>query len=390
MPDRLRIGFVTIHAADDESAYSGTAFAMRAAFRANQDVELIDIDRLITPLYPLWRAKQAAYWLVAGKRYWMNRQPAVVASYGSQVNHRVTSAGPVDVLLSPGSIPLAFYDGPIPTAFWSDATFDRLAEFYPEASNFAMETVVHGHRLERDALTHCALAIYSSEWARQSAEATYHTPPAKLATVSYGANIIPATGPTDAEACITRRSCRPWRLLFIGSHWLRKGGDLAVAIAAELIRRGHHVVLDVVGCKPPTPVPAFVTVHGFLDKRSPTARRLLDSLFRDSHILVLPTRADCVPMVIAEAFAYGLPTAATDVGGVSSVVEDGVNGRLLPLAADVATWCTALEGMLLSPDRYRDLASTAVKTFRASLNWPVAVAKVVNLLRSHCAALHAA
>lgn len=382
MPDPLRIGFVTIHAADDESAYSGTAFAMREAFRANQDVEVVDIDRLATPVYPLWRAKQAAYWLVAGKRYWMNRQPAVVASYGSQVARRVASAGPIDVLVSPGSIPLAWYDGPIPTVFWSDATFDRLADFYPEASNFARETVTAGHRLEREALAHCALAIYSSEWARHSAEATYHAPPAKLATVSYGANVIPATGPMDAEGLIARRSGRPWRLLFIGSHWLRKGGDLAVAIAAELIRRGHHVVLDVVGCKPPTPVPAFVTVHGFLDKRSSEAQRLLDNLFRESHLLVLPTRADCVPMVIAEAYAYGVPAAATDVGGVSSVVEDGVTGRLLPLAADVVTWCTALEGMLSSPDRYRQLASAAVQTFRRSLNWPAAVAEVVSLLRT--------
>jgi glycosyltransferase involved in cell wall biosynthesis len=390
MPDKLRIGFVTIHAADDCAAYSGTSFAMRQALRSHAGVAVVDIDRLHTPCYPLWRAKQAAYWFGFGRRYWMNREPAVVASYAAQVERKLASTGLVDVLMSPGSIPLARYPGPVPTVFWSDATFDCLADFYPEASEFSAETRVHGHRLEHEALRTCTLAVYSSRWAAKSAEKTYGAPQSKLATVSYGANIDPPTGPVDAAAMISRRLQASPRLLFIGSHWQRKGGDLAVALTAELVRRGHPVRLDVVGCAPPSPVPDFVTIHGFIDKRSSAGRERLDGLYRDSHLLVLPTRADCVPMVIAEAYAYGLPVAATAVGGVGSVVDDSVTGRLLPLDADAAAWATAVEGILRPPDRYAAHANAARAVFQRSLNWPSAVDRVVQLLKTRCLSAHAA
>jgi glycosyltransferase involved in cell wall biosynthesis len=387
---RLRIGFVTIHAAEDRSAYSGSAYAMRQAFCAHPEVSLTDIGGLATFLYPLWRAKQAVYWFGFGKRYWMNRQPAVLDRYARQAAAKAADAGPLDLLFSPSSIPLARYAGPIPTAFWSDATFDCLADFYPEASDFAPETVAAGHRMEAESLRRCSLAVYSSAWAMESAATVYGAPRSKLKAVPYGANIEPQTGPPDAESLIGGRLHHPWRMLFIGSHWQRKGGDLAVEAAGELVRRGYRVALDVVGCEPPRPVPGFVTPHGFLDKRLPASRDRLAELFREAHLLILPTRADCVPMVIAEAYAHGLPVAVTDVGGVASVVEDGVTGRLLPLAADATAWATAVASMLASRDHYRSMALAALACFRRSLNWPAAVDRVVNLLKANCAPAHAA
>lgn len=390
MPDPLRIGFVTTHSADDRAAYSGTSFSMRQALLARADVAVIDIDGLSTALYPVWRAKQAAYWFGFRRRYWMNRQPAVLSGYARQVARRVAADGPIDVLLSPGSVPLCHYTGPVPTVFWSDATFDCLVDFYPEATGFSRETVVAGHRMEEVALRNCTLAIYSSDWARDSAAVVYKAPATKLQTVSYGANIDPPNGPPAAADFIAARAGRPPRLLFVANDWRRKGGDLAVAAAAELVRRGRPVVLDVVGQSPPGPVPPFVTVHGFLDKRSPADRQRLTDLLRSAHALVLPTRADCVPMVIAEAYAHGLPAAVTAVGGVSSVVEDGVTGRLLPLAADAAAWATAVEGMLWPEERRDSLSRAALARFRQSLNWPVAVGRVVELLQSRCVSSHAA
>jgi glycosyltransferase involved in cell wall biosynthesis len=390
VPDTLRIGFVTTHAAQDRAAYSGTAFAMRQALLARADVAVIDIDGLSTVLYPLWRAKQAAYWFGFGKRYWMNRESAVLSGYARQVARRVAADEPIDVLLSPGSVPLCHYTGPVPTVFWSDATFDCLVDFYPEATGFSRETIAAGHRMEQAALRNCTLAIYSSDWARQSAADVYRAPAKKLETVPYGANIDPPTGPADAEGFIASRAGRTPRLLFVANDWQRKGGDLAVAVAAELVRRGRPVDLDVVGCGPPGPVPPFVTVHGFLDKGSPVDRARLAALFRAAHALVLPTRADCVPMVIAEAYAYALPAAVTAVGGIFGVVDDGVTGRLLPPEADAAAWATAVEGMLWPEDRHVAMSRAALDLFRRSLNWPTAVQRVVGLLRARCVSSRAA
>ncbi|SRR6266540_2507844 len=52
--------------------------------------------------------------------------------------------------------------------------------------------------------------------------------------------------------------------------------------------------------------------------------------------------------VVLEALAIGTPLVATDVGGVSDVVEDGGNGLLVP-ASDAAALARALSTVLADP-----------------------------------------
>jgi glycosyltransferase involved in cell wall biosynthesis len=51
---------------------------------------------------------------------------------------------------------------------------------------------------------------------------------------------------------------------------------------------------------------------------------------READALVLPSFAEGVPVVLMEAMASGKPVIATQVGGVSELVEDGVAGFVVP------------------------------------------------------------
>lgn len=384
MHNRLRIGFVTTHSACDQRAYSGTAFSMREAFRRNSEVELFDIDGLATSLYPVWRGKQAAYWYGLGKRYWMNRQPAVLDGYAAQVSRRLSAIGSVDVLLSPGSIPLSHYDGHVPVVFWSDATFNLLADFYPEATGLCGETLRNGHRQERGALGRATLAIYSSDWAAASAQSDYAADPAKVVVVPYGANVAAVPRDDEIHGLATARLAAPLRLLFVGSKWLRKGGDIAVGATEALRMRGCDVRLDILGCDPPKALSETAIVHGFLSKDDGTQRERIAELFRRSTVLVLPTRADCVPMVIAEAYAYGLPVVTTNVGGIATVVDDRVTGRLVSPSADSGEWANAIVDVVTDRSNYSAMSIRARQRYSTELNWAMAVQRVVSLLRSRC------
>jgi colanic acid/amylovoran biosynthesis glycosyltransferase len=54
------------------------------------------------------------------------------------------------------------------------------------------------------------------------------------------------------------------------------------------------------------------------------------SHLRDSDILAMSSFAEGLPVVLMEAFAAGVPVVATRIAGVSELVEDHRNGRLVP------------------------------------------------------------
>lgn len=67
-------------------------------------------------------------------------------------------------------------------------------------------------------------------------------------------------------------------------------------------------------------------------------------------LLVLPSFAEGVPVVLMEAMASRIPVVASRVAGVQELVEDGVSGHALP-PGDIDTLVATLDGLLSDPSR---------------------------------------
>lgn len=74
-----------------------------------------------------------------------------------------------------------------------------------------------------------------------------------------------------------------------------------------------------------------------------------------------------VPVSIMEAFSFGIPVIATDVGGTGELVRDGVNGFLLPADPSAAQIAACLRrAAALSPTQAQAFRAAARRTWELS------------------------
>jgi GT2 family glycosyltransferase/glycosyltransferase involved in cell wall biosynthesis len=152
---------------------------------------------------------------------------------------------------------------------------------------------------------------------------------------------------TDRFDRLPRTSSSQLRVGFAGGLQPTKGGDVLID-AVERVPPGR-VVVDVLG--------SAAGYHGdrcfaeALEPRlgHPTIRRLgavahdrMPAVLADLDVLVVPSVwIENAPFIIREAFAAGVPIVASNLGGMSEMVQDGIDGLLFP-AGDSA----ALAGVL--------------------------------------------
>jgi len=380
----MKLAYVTTYDASDVHAWSGLGIYIRRAL-TEVGFETESIGNLHEKVISKWltRLKKAYYAKLLSKTYLRDREPAMLKHYSSQVEELLTSVH-YDIVFSPSTVPLAYLQTEKPIVFWTDATFAGLIDFYPAFTSLCAETVRNGHMMEQSALSKCKLAIYSSEWAANSAIQNYDVDPTKVKVVPFGANINCDRNLDDIGSIVENKSFDVCKLLFLGVDWLRKGGDTALQVAGLLNQRGFSTELHVAGCTPPFDTPSFVKHHGFISKKTEEGVGYLNKLMSESHFLILPSKAECAAVVFAEASSFGLPSLATNVGGIPTVIRDGKNGYTFPLDESPGKYCDCIERFMLSKQDYMELALSSFREYSERLNWSSAGRGVSGLIKEFC------
>jgi glycosyltransferase involved in cell wall biosynthesis len=203
----------------------------------------------------------------------------------------------------------------------------------------------------------------------------------RIHAIPFGANLdtLPETMPGKPPLS-------PLDLLWVGSGWTRKGGDIVLAAFEALRASGVTARLTLVGDVPEGIVlPPGAERAGFLDKNRPRHAARLADLYARSHLFILPTRADCTPMVLAEANAHGTPVLVTETGGIGSLVEEGRSGQMLPMTAGPEDWAAAIRDMTYDPEAHAALCRSSFDHARTRLSWDAWARDVIALLRERVA-----
>jgi len=197
--------------------------------------------------------------------------------------------------------------------------------------------------------------LVPSEFARRSF-LQQGVPASRIVKIPYGVDLrdfYPGEGRTDG----------PFRVLFVGGVTLQKGIPYLLEAVSKL--RGD-VELAMVG--EAANMPASV-LERFDTSRVKWVGRQNKGQVREwmqkSDVLVLPSVQDGFGLVLAEAMACGCPVIATTHTGIEDLIDDGVEGYVIP-PQDVIALTDRVQALVDDP-RLRQLMSEASVARVASL-----------------------
>ena len=143
------------------------------------------------------------------------------------------------------------------------------------------------------------------------------------------------------------------KFLFVGRLESRKGIDVLLAAAPEVLRRFPGARLDIVGddrierAEGGTYRAAFVARDDVSDIRDRIVfhgrveEAALRAHYRDCDVLVAPSRYESFGLIYVEGMIFAKPVIAGRAGGGAEVIPEGVAGLLVP-PGDAAALATAM------------------------------------------------
>lgn len=377
----MRIAYTTTFDANDVHNWSGTPYYMSHALK-NANTDISYIGNLKRETEPFFKLKQTWNKFVCNQRISPRFNEYVAKHYSEQVAKQLANQS-VDAIVSPLINPIAYLDSDKPIVLWTDALYGALVGFYQPFNHHSASTIQQGNTITQNCLSRASLAIFSSDWAANSAIELYGISKDKVRVVPFGANIVVKPKLDEVKQYIQARSHNKIKLFFLAKSWERKGGDIVLAVAKKLHESGHPVELTIVGYTPPNleQHAGYVRCLGYISKHTPQGRERIQQLLAESHFLFVPSRAEAYGIVFCEANAFGVPCLTTHVGGIGTVVKDNVNGMTFGLDAPVDTYCNYIVNTLANREQYQQLALAAFNEFETRLNWQVAADSVVRMIK---------
>ena len=155
--------------------------------------------------------------------------------------------------------------------------------------------------------------------------------------------------PLPMEVRCKKKEHRGIKVLFVGRDYYRKGGDIALKVMMNVLQKHSEVTFTYVG-------KATIPEHPRIKHYEGVSRKQLEDLYRNSDVLLYPSRDEAYGLAALEALSYGIPVIASNLPSLREIVEDSVDGYIAKSEEDYAQ---KLEEIIDSPEKLETLSKMA-------------------------------
>ena len=351
--------------------WSGVPYNLTRAFEKLTEVEYFALPKSYARELP--RYHPSFLWRRALRKWMPLRDEAAMREMGRNIER--SHPGDSAVCFCIGGTPVAFVPRSIRTAYFQDAVNDQYHRLFGINRHLSPHDLRVERRLEQRCLERADAIFYSSEWAasecRRRLPSEQHE---KVSVVGMGANLPAPAAPSQ------NRKARP-RLLWVGSEWKRKGGDLVIELFLRIQKIFNAAELTLVGAVPlDLRLPPGCQRVPFVSKSTKEGVGEFVRLYESHDFLVHPTRMDCSACVAVEAQLYGCVPVTSTVGGVPELLVHGRTGFAFPLECYQEKALAAVASLVGDMDGFNAIRQAAHAHVVKNLTWDVIARKILDRL----------
>ena len=100
------------------------------------------------------------------------------------------------------------------------------------------------------------------------------------------------------------------------------------------------------------------------------SRSELGDYYLNADVVCIPSRNDPLPTVVLEAMVARKPVIGTNIGGIPFMIEDGVNGFIVP-DEDFKSLANKLQYFISNPDEVKKMALSSRNKAIQQFSWEI-------------------
>ena len=244
----------------------------------------------------------------------------------------------------------------------------------------------HGYeqrvKIETELIGCSDVILSNSSFEMEQLDTLYGADPSRIEIVPPGVDhsIFSPASKKEARQLLNLKE-QP-TLLFVGRIQPLKGVDLAISTLSELRHRDAQLVLIGSSSGPDGPteerrIRQMVEELGLKNRVlfvEPQSHEKLVDWYRAADVVLMPSRSESFGLVALEAAASGVPVVASKVGGLQTIIEDGLSGYLID-DRDPCSYADHVSKIISDTEKAKEMSIQAVNKSK-SFTWSVTAARL--------------